>query len=389
MATRTDLVSLSNQSDQLFLSTANLSQKDSVLSNVSFPLPNGIGSANNDTTTILSLDSFTFTNSFFNVVAGANTLKIITTYNNSGAGQLIITVTVTPGCYSIDSLLSYINANCNLSNPSAPYASNVSVTGTSPPTGNYGLGTYGSTAYPLGFVLATSCDSFITLTMPNSGPSGLTGVYLLVDATTVGLMDQLGITTYVGGSSNTTPVYNGAIAGQIGVGYAATSGITAWTTRDYYNLNGPTELLVSISGVNTGGRASCNGLYKSSAICKVPVNQARTFRNVYTPPNPFPCCVGNFANINVINILITNANDNTPINFNGMDWSMTLRIDIHPLDSAPKNAPIMMNSQQNNPIGATATNPVPAAQQHAPPLIPSGSLLPGYPAHIKHLGRFV
>ena len=95
------------------------------------------------------------------------------------------------------------------------------------------------------------------------------------------------------------------------------------TPNNVTNLAGVDEIHIHCPQLRTQNFSSTQfyPLAPSDVIAVVPVEVEFGFKQAYQPPNPLTCYLIN-TNITNLQISLTNAR-NQPLNFNGVDWSMT------------------------------------------------------------------
>lgn len=358
------LVNVQNRPQLINLSTKTATIRSSDLSTVAWNMRDSISVSDSNYTAVISLYSMIFYNTFANITASNNTLKILSTWTNSGAEEdYTITVKVPVGHYDINGLVDYLNGdgvcNRNPTNPAEPY------------NGYYvGMGVYGNSNYPP-FKVSSTDAAKVIFQFPTAGNGGAlatlvathiyTGFYLIVDDTTKPFLCALGLLNFdeFGNTSNTFMisskgvdysvignfVYNGGAASDysyISPWVAPSTIETAQTTgANSIALGSPTALAVSWEQIFANTRTSFNSLSLGDAIAIVPVTAAYGYKTVYQPPAPFKCIIPNF-NINRFRIKVVDADTGLPVNFQNVDWSITLNIEFFEIDNEYKSERAIM-----------------------------------------------
>lgn len=360
------VANLGHASQTLVLSTQRADQRDNTLSNVSWNLNNNL---NSDTlyAPMISLKSFIFTNTTYNIDETNNTLKVLTVFwRTNQYVEDIITFRIPPGRYDIESLLSILNKDGNLNSYGAPNLNPIS--GVVPATGvtpnnltYYGLGVFGwganGTEPYRPFVRAENSP----LKLQWQGPTGGKGfmgiprvdenryvaVGLIYDTetslclNTLGLLDfsTLGsepsnVSAFPGTDKrglvktiiySTSPNNNYGYTGQPIVSDAETFGIQVAPSN--IDLTGPLACAVQWSQLGTGVLASYNGMNPGSIIDIVPLGTAAE-KQFYQPSvkNPIPASQFDTSQIT---IQLRDAENGELLDFHNIEWVMTIQVDYH------------------------------------------------------------
>jgi len=328
------------------LSTRSANVFDSKLSDVTWSMTEQIKVPSPNHAAIITLKSFTFFNSFYNIVNGKNTLKILSTWTNNGViEEYLDTLVVPPGTYTISSLLDLMNENAN-------FVDNGIL---------YGLGNPQDVPNAIDYEdaftqtadytrLILNCASIAYL---NSNPDAYdsshsyTGFYLVIDDSTKGFMRQLGLIDYnYSGNANNQRILSNSIQSQyVGIGFDI---IWNGATYEYFN---PTESYIvspdalDISGINQLGihlqsgssnsRNSYQNLSIGDCIASVPVTGSAGYKTTYEPPNLFRAIVTNFQTNN-FNIIVRDTGTGQPVDFHGVHWDISLVIEMKEIENASK-----------------------------------------------------
>ena len=345
------VINVQNRPQLISLCTRSGTQCDSTLNDVTWTMRDSIGVIDQNFTAVISLYSMAFYSSFANIVEGANVLKVLSTFTVTNGSQENYTqlVTIPPGQYSIDALIAYLNTagTCNGKKPGDT-------------TYVYGLGVSGNATYPP-FAVSTADPSKLVVQAPTAGTGVLgtvtaahtyTGFFLIVDATTIPLMNQLGLIennqsnrvtntqqiTSAGASYSVigfTPIqiagspnrytYNSST-------YPTTIVQGKLTAGNNIDLGGPLALAVSWENMYANTRNSCDQLSIGDTIAIVPVLGAYGYKNVFQPPIAFKSVIPNF-NINQFNLKVRDAATGLPVDFQGSDWLVTLCIEFYEIEN--------------------------------------------------------
>lgn len=341
-----EMVNAQNPPLLVNLSTRSASVFDSKLSDVTWSMTEQIKVPSPNHAAIITLKSFTFFNSFYNIVNGKNTLKVLSTWTNNGSKEeYLLTLVVPPGTYTITSLLDYINSNIN------------SLSGGI----LYGLGNPAdvpnSIAETLAFTQTADSTRLILncaeIAYLNSNPAAYdvthsyTGFYLLVDDATKGFMRQLGLIDYnYSGNANNQRIISNSVSGSlVGIGFDLN-----WTGATYAYFNPQVGSIISpdaldISGINQLGihlqsgssnsRNSYQNLSIGDCIASVPVTGSAGYKTTYEPPNLFRAIVTNFQTNN-FNIIVRDTGTGAPVDFHGVHWDISLVIEMKEIENASK-----------------------------------------------------
>lgn len=305
-----------------------------------------------------------FYNTLANVSTSNNTLKILSTWTENGTDKnYIITVNVPVGHYDINGLVQYLNGDgvCNRD----------PTTANQPYTNYYvGMGVYGNTTYPP-FQVSNTDSAKIEFQFPTAGTGGAlnvnyaahvyTGFFLIVDDETKPFLNLLGLLDYdeFGTVVNTFEVNSlGAtytvLGNRVFTGGAATyyTYTLPWTSSAPFeqslnkginsiSLGSPTSLGISWEQIFANTRTSYSSLSLGDTIAIVPITSAYGYKSVYQPPNPFKCIIPNF-NINRFRLKVVDADTGLNVNFQNVDWCVTLNIEFYEIDNEYKSEKAIM-----------------------------------------------
>ena len=354
-----------------------------------------------------------FTNAFYNIRPGVETLKVVTTFApGRGFGlpgyNVLPTITVPYGSYDFTSLATYLNPLLGSSQ-----SVNITYSGfTNAVQVFQGFG-----AISVGTNLSTNgCDTDfakakIVFSSPdmwnlkqfhtdiNTAPDNtlafsyvVSGVYLIYDSTTAGLMKVLGFIT-----EETPPI---AIPGTPFVGYGIeifskvkfptgvlpennttlygikVNGVVVYSTdtqatdqfltqtlepANLTDLSGLDELYVHCPQFRTQFLSSTNqsSLAPNDVIAVIPLSVPFGDKMSFIPNTPL---VGTLLNTNIsqLDFRITNSN-NELLDFNGQNWSLTLYCQEHPdeskveyEDTGTLATPFQLTNQMIQSVGRSA-----------------------------------
>ena len=316
-----------------------------------------IGVVDQNFTAAISVSSMVFLNSFFNIIEGGNTLKIVTVYRDAADALQTdwIIVEVPIGNYSGVTLRDYLNTDntCN--------------------TVTAGVWEWGLSKTTNPFTVSPSDPAAFITNLPSAGTTGelglmtaalqYTGVYLVVDAETRPLMKLLGflqinsqgvatnpIDVTVRNEEDTAdmhikaigqPIYNG------GVGFPFNYDGNPYTvvalqpfsfsSPNNADFSSPNALNISWESIYTGTRNSFDNLSSGNTLAVVPIPNSYGDKCVYEPANPFKCIVPNF-NVNQFHLIVKNADTGEKVNFRGNHWLITIIIEFYEIDNGYKSA---------------------------------------------------
>ena len=353
------MINVQNRPQLVSLSTKNAAIKSSDLSTVSWDMRDSISVIDSNFTAVVSLYSMIFYNTFANITANNNTLKILSTWTNNGVQEnYIITVKIPTGHYDINGLVAYLNTDgvCNR-NPVAA----------GEPYNNFyvGMGVYANTSYPP-FQVSSTDSAKIVFQFPTAGNGGAlqlnsanhvyTGFFLIVDDSTTPFLNLMGLLNYneFGKTTNTRQVNSNGVTyttigsnvytGGTGTLYSYTTpwvaptGIETSQTKgiNTISLGSPSALSVSWEQIFANTRMSSNGLNLGDTIAVVPISTAYGYKTTYQPPAPFKSVIPNF-NINRFRIKVCDADTGEPVDFQNSDWLITLNIEFFEIDNTYKS----------------------------------------------------
>ena len=397
MSTNSDLKKFA-----VFINSKAATIASSEKSRVSIPFVSNLAYHENMKVFKFGMVDMLFTNSFYNIRPGVSTLKILTTFA-AGRGQtaayVVQTVNIPYAFYSIDDLDTYLSIYQTAgiyTTQSIQYAGG-SLTSVNSYTGFGELNSYTDTAgaptssnpeaakiifnsasleqlLQVGTDLNTvpTINTFTTIpaTPPYSSYSSnymgsgiISGVYLIADSDTEGILHMFGIYTTetlptivpnfpqfsgygyaigakivnVGGNaySNTTVFtyvspLTGAIlnptTASITTSYPGAAGVTytSLTPSIMTDLSGLDEVYIHCAQMRTSFLSSTNRLPLSSSdvIAVIPINVSFGSKMSWVPNFEITATLLN-TNITQLDFTLTNSN-NELLNFNGINWSMTL-----------------------------------------------------------------
>jgi hypothetical protein len=326
----------------------------------------------------VKLSHFTTFNTFTNIsqYQGNNILKVLTQFRNNVTGAVdnsnIQTITVPDGRYDINTLVAYLNANCN---------SQLQVDNTAFTTNDageaylyLGLGFDGSnnsqcTTPILGFVATEGSSRVLVSPAMNSNtsaylkdynigysisndPYAYMGVYLLVDDVTEGLMEVLGFTNL----SIVDPVI---ASGLSGYGYQfATSAAPNTDTMNpsqlvspyVINLAGPMVVTMVADSIQNNSRSSDTFMDQQNVIGEIPI--ASYYGSIINYRNPSDD-VTLVDHLDTVTLVITFYDQNNKlVNFQGGIWTAKLQFTMK--SDAKKN----LIDQQTANVANTYVAPV-------------------------------
>jgi len=317
-------------------------QNGSDNSDVTYPLREPITVPDSNVACLLSIQHFTFYNSFANISAGNNKLKVLSTFYESGTFVGDITeVSIPVGHYDINGLLAYLNTDGVCNRIESTYY--------------YGLGVNGDTAYPP-FAISDSDALKLVIQPPTAGTTGVlssmaaaheySGFYLIVDSDTEGAMETLGFynkndNNFLTNVKNVKvgtitykcagfDVYNGGVATDYSFTspWAAPSTLltTSRTSINNLFLAGPMSLALNIENIYANTRNSFENLSRGNTVAIAPVVVAYGYKQVYQPPVLNQIKVTGLE-INTLRITILDTGTGKPVNFQGSQWEMNIRFE--------------------------------------------------------------
>jgi len=337
------------------LSTSTQKRATSSLNVVNWDIPVGLKCPNQNYATLVTLDSFNFFNTFNNIESSANTIKILSTWTDSGIKkESMQTIVIPVGVYSITSLLQYLNTQCVLF--SGGYI--------------YGLGNpelnNGAIPAVLPFTLSddsttinVNAPSLTALAFTSTINHRYTGTYLVYDSTTKPLMQRLGICDIASSSypSNTFLINTSITPNLYGIGYIYLFSNPNYTysnsangtvkSPDVFQLNLVNNILIRMNWATANTLDAINGMNFTNTVALVPVSGPSGYRITFYPPKPFPILINNLSTT-TIQIQLFNADNSEPINFKGVDWTMSFKIEYFEIDNTPKS--------ENNLLGTYHTS---------------------------------
>lgn len=364
----------------VFVNSKSSQYKSSTKSEVSIPFTSNLAYHDPMRVFKLSMVDMLFTNSFYNIRPNVNKLKI---YLQFAAGRGVatqvnqtITITVPDGFYSYDTLTSYLNQYCGETLATTiTYSTGATTFDLYRGFGGI-LGAY--TDPTLSTIDAVNADAAMAKilfqspylgmlyqdktnlttvpTVPLTNSYIYKGVYLLMDAETIGLMKTLGFLDTSSYSSVPFIPDSGELRG---FGYSLQAvekvpGAAPASNAVYYNivsqkgevftnttisgadetyvsivpnlmtdLSGLDELYVSCSQLRTHFKSSLNQgkLAPSEVIAVIPLNVPYGSKMSWQPPFPLTSFLKN-TNITQLDFRITNSNGEL-LDFHGLDWSIT------------------------------------------------------------------
>jgi hypothetical protein len=355
------------------LSASNAQIKTSKLSDVTFQMRNALRAMDSTFTAVVKLKMFTFSNMFYNIEEGNNVMKIVSSWNTpTGFQEQMITIVVPPGNYTTEpidpsaendedvinsNLVAYLNQHCNGS-----------------VDGFYvGMGVEGD-ATQKGFLVQEGTNQLV-FEPPNIASLGAPdedhlylGFYLVYDAETAALMEQLGLIQRENGTV-TTPGYgfcpgtnkqglgfNAIVAAGGGsYTYQVVDGVYATPLNaemtgvaregaNPMNLGTCPALLLSWEQISSKGLNSCDQMTTGDTFATVPVMSAYGNRTTFADPVPYECYVTNF-NVTQFHIQIRRADTGQLVDFKGVNWVMVLVIEFKEVENQP------MSTNARNGIG--------------------------------------
>jgi len=334
---------------QLIVLSSNQGQNnDTSLNHTSWNMTEKIHVLDDNHTGVISLKSMHFTNSFSNIKAGENVLKILSTYTVSGvATEDLTTITVPPGHYNLTSLLAHLNG-VDISNRLDTYY--------------YGFGVSGDLVNYPPFSVSGTDPAKISFHPPTAGGTGVlvydilhsyTGFFLIVDTDTTPLMIKMGLlqTAQTGSPSNLTPfpsttypqligtnvTWDGAVDFNYPAALTVTTGTVEVFSNPNYNLidlGGPKAIIVNIQEVHANVKTSESGFNGGNTLAVVPVTSAYGGLNTFIPDTPFPS-VTPHLDINSFTVTIKDAGTGTKVDFQGVHWILTLMIEFYEIENKP------------------------------------------------------
>lgn len=299
-------------------------------------------------TALLGLQNFSFYNTFNNISSPNNVVRIVNTMYNAATGayyNLDTTFTIPDGNYNIQSLLDYINENCNQTinvtsgGPQGPanYTTNTSADAaylflgfgynplsSSSPAGssitpidgvqvqahsNSFLQSNGSGQYNNKFYNSSSGEE--------TDPYVYLGLYYVVDSTTTPILNMLGI-DLTGANTYGNPFR--------GVGFTISQASLLASTNVFNTSTVSFVYLCSQILSSTNTRATNALMDDSSVIAILPVNAEYGFQCHYQQNPPIFSEI-NISSLKQIDFVFYNNNKEI-ISFNGTPWGgcMTLRL---------------------------------------------------------------
>jgi hypothetical protein len=355
----------------IFINSKNDLNPSLTKSDVTIPFTANLANHDPMRTFRVSIVDCLFSNIFYNVRPGANTLKIATLFaagRNKAAYTEIQTIRVPYGFYSYDTITEYLNAS-----HAGRLKSDITYTGTGAPSGNqrafFGFGSY----YPdqpaqdtndipaSSFSTATAKCWFQTpslgdlyqaykadnsLTPSNTVSNIYAGFYLIEDTETYGLMHQLGYSfqetppplipnTELRGYG--TPVYfydNGSVTAysfkqntlavaDYGVS-TADARFSEIQPQEVSDLTGLDDLYIHCPQFRTQYQSSIGRAPQApnDVVAVIPINVEFAQKMSYIPQFPLECYLQN-TNITQLQFRMTNSN-NIPLDFHGINWQLTM-----------------------------------------------------------------
>lgn len=362
----------------IFINSKTAIYKDNTKSTVTIPFTANIAIHEPHKIFKFTFNDMLFTNSFYNIRPGIESLKVITTFA-PGRGfadthyRLQPTISVPYGNYDFDSLVLYLNSYLG-------FSENVVITYGGLPTTitsyqGFGaissvVGTLDTQASVADFVLGkltfntpdlwnlTQFDTDINTVpdIPLACSYLVSGVYLVVDSQTIGLMKMLGFVnnginpTLIPGTTDTYGFGLPVFSKTLNVGGTAPNNTTLFGVKNssgtivygipdqaidqdifstleptnFSDFSGLDELYVHCPQFRTQFLSSTNlgPLAASDVIAVIPLNVTFGQKMSYIPAVPLS---GNLLNTNIsqLDFVITNSNG-ALLDFHGVNWSMTL-----------------------------------------------------------------
>jgi len=373
----------SSSSDQksfaIFVNSKSATRRTTTKSVVTIPFVSNLVNFDPMKNYKLSIIDVLFPNVFYNIRPNYNILKVLIQMaagRGLPASYELKTIEVPYGFYDFDTLASYLRNECGTTTSAQPFDY-----GTLPVQTNDIFEGFGATPTAAGPVLnETTIDGVVSnptfakllfqsaqcgqmyqygtnLTAVAAGNTKsfvYQGVYLLVDSDTIPLMTILGFYN----STFIVPTIPNQALGLKGYGYSlqarTTNGANAPATNnvtyDIYNqdgtshvctgpadtykavvtptlvsdLSGLDELYVHCDQLRTYFHSSQNRqpLGPSDVVAVIPVSVPFGQQMIWNPQFPLECALAN-TNISQLDFRLTNSN-NELLDFNGMDWSMTM-----------------------------------------------------------------
>lgn len=338
-------VNVLNKPTLMTFSTKDSTLKDSSLSEVEWGMRELISVRDGDHVASLSLFVMSFFNVFNNITLKNNKIKILSTWTNEGvAGHDINPITIPVNNYATEQLFNYINPLSG----SGPAGSGIPTT-----TYYYGLGNAGDSTLPA-FKIATTDVTKLQYTPPSIAALNATyntshvytGFYLLIDADTLKLMENTGVVEYdangnIGGLLNILDPASSTQLYGLGFPVTCTAGVYSYTNAsskvapDCIALMGPISLNIGIDTVSANTRNSYSGLSLGDTIAVVPIVGGVGYKTVYEPMNPFKCLIPGFSTNN-FRLTVRDSATGEKVDFQGVDWVITLLIDYLEVDNDPQ-----------------------------------------------------
>ena len=319
----------------------------------------------------ISVYSMSFFHSFNNITSKNNKFKILSTYKDAG-GVLqghIISKIIPPAFYALEQFLTFFNANCNLTDAS---------------TYKYGFGTYGSVSN-YGMIQNLADLNKLEYAAPSligtavASAHVYSGFYFIIDTDTTQLLEDLGVVSYdnggtlfnskyvqysYGGVNTVTQVIGFEISNN-GATYTAYNPSSTIVCRDAMNLSGPTSLNIGFDGYSMNTRNSYNGFTVSDTLAVVPIVGGSGYKTVY---EPLTTCYRAFLSnlcLNTFKLTIRDSSTGEKVDFQGIDWIITLAIEQWEVDNLPQGGQMKANPDQYNSIISPFFNGAP--QDHNAP----------------------
>lgn len=354
----------------IFINSKNSLYGSLAKSDVTIPFTANLANHDPMRTFKVSIVDCLFSNIFYNVRPGADTLKILTHFaagRNKVANSLTQVIKIPHGFYAYDSLTDYLNT------AAGSLKTNITYTGPGAPAGSqrvfFGFGSY----YPQQPTQATndvSASTFSTVSSkvwfqtpslgdmyqnylannsltPNNVVSNIyAGFYLIEDQETYGLMHQLGYSftetppPLIPGTLHRgygTPVYFQETASSTTYSFVPNStlsadyGVSATDERfsmvvpqEVSDLTGLDDMYIHCPQFRTQYQSSQGRAPQApnDVVAVIPISCEFGQKMSYIPNFPLECFLQN-TNITQLQFRMTNSN-NIPLDFHGIDWQLTM-----------------------------------------------------------------
>lgn len=328
------------------LSTANATSKDSTLSDVTWAMTDVMEVFNPNYAALISLHSISFFNTFENISAPKNVLKVVATRANAAGEKIqdITTITIPPGIYTIATLVTALNSAAiiytdgllkGLGNPGDPIMPGITAQAAFSQSVD-------------GTKIVMNAPTIAALNQNTDDNNRYTGFYLIVDDTTRPFMQQLGIITfnYQGRSNSLRTITNATTPNLYGIGFDIGGAVTSTSyfnpsigyilSPDVINISGINNIIVNLQSSSSNARNSCVGLANSDTMAVVPVSAPSGYMTNFSPTNPFKATITNFQT-NQFHIIMRDAATNNLIDFQGVNWTISLVVEYFEIENSTQS----------------------------------------------------